>query len=123
MPGARPTISKRPLGSPNDGTGALNHAGSRARGSSREATSRGQSGQWRSGSVPEGTGLAAAGLARRLFSVLEIVVIGPRRHGGRALQELRGVMARLARGGALGRIATELGLQLHEVGEDVGLAA
>src|ERR1700761_1430766 len=99
MPGARPTISKRPLGSPNEGTGALNHVGSRARASSRKATSRGQSGQLRSGSVPEKTAPTAAGLARRLFSVLEIVLIGPRRHGGRALQELRGVMARLARGG------------------------
>src|ERR1700753_4293772 len=123
MPGARPTISKRPLGSPKEGTGALNQVGSRARASSRKETSRGQSGQSRSGSVPGRTALAGADGARRLVSVLEVVVIGPRRHGGRALQELRCVMARLARGGALGWIAAELGLQLDEVGEDVGLAA
>ena len=32
------------------------------------------------------------------------------------------MMARLARGRTFGRIAAELGLQFHEVGEDVGLA-
>src|SRR5258707_14239842 len=41
---------------------------------------------------------------------------------GRALQELRRVMTRLAEGRTLGGIAAELGLQLHQVGEDVGLA-
>ena len=39
------------------------------------------------------------------------------------MQELRRVMARLARGRALGRIAAQFGLQFDEVGEDVGLAA
>ena len=33
------------------------------------------------------------------------------------------MMTGFARGGALGRVAAELGLQLDEVGEDVGLAA
>jgi hypothetical protein len=58
----------------------------------------------------------------RTLSILEIVVITPRRHGGYALQELRRVMTRLARSGALGRIAADLGLPFHDVGEDVGLA-
>src|ERR1700704_1150898 len=51
-------------------------------------------------------------------SIIE-VVFAPRHRGGRALQELRGVMTRLARGRALGGIAAELGLQLHQIGEDV----
>src|ERR1700760_3066800 len=107
MPGARPTIRSRPSGSPNEGTGALNQSGSRARVSSRKLTSLGQSGQLRSGSVESGALPASAGLPC-LSLVLEVVVIGPRRHGGRALQELRRVMARLARGGGLGRVAGEL---------------
>jgi hypothetical protein len=44
------------------------------------------------------------------LSIVEIVVIAPRRRRGRTLQELRGVMARFARGRALGRIAADLGL-------------
>src|SRR5882762_2083877 len=48
---------------------------------------------------------------------VEIVVIVPRRRRGRALQELLGVIARFARSWALGRIAADLGLKFHEVGE------
>ena len=45
------------------------------------------------------------------LSIVEIVVIAPRRHrGGRALQELRRVITRFTRGRALGRIAAYLGL-------------
>src|ERR1700692_3668471 len=124
MPGARPTISNRPLGSPNDGTGELNHSGSRARAAWRKLTSLGQRGQLRAWSEPGRAVPASAGLScARLLLVLEIVVIGPRRHGGGALQELRRVMTRFARGGTFGRVAAELGLQLHQVGEDVGLTA
>src|ERR1700743_3959207 len=98
MPGASPTINSPPLGSPKEGTGELNHAGSRARASSRKATSLGQSGQLRSGSA-EGREAPPASAGRAAwFLVVEIVVIAPRRHGGRALQELRGMMARLSRG-------------------------
>src|ERR1700744_6737225 len=122
MPGARPTIRSRPWGSPNEGTGALNQVGSRPRASSRNPTSLGQSGQLRSGSAESRAVPASAGLPRPLVSVVEIVVIAPRRRGGGALQELRRVMARLARGGALGRVAAELGLQLDEIGEEGGLA-
>src|SRR3954471_4213325 len=108
--------------SPKGATGALCHNGSRARFAARKATRRGQSGQSRSGTRVRGWRLD------RAASLLE-VVIAPRRHRGRALEELRGVMASLAtlaavtRGGAFGRVAAELGLQLDEVGEDVGLAA
>src|SRR6202012_4344398 len=105
MPGARPTIRSRPRGSPNEGTGALNQVGSRTRASSRKPTSLGQSGQLRSGSVGSREVPASGGLPCPLASVVELVVIGPRRHGGGALQELRRVMARLARGGTLGRVA------------------
>src|SRR5436190_24139470 len=55
-------------------------------------------------------------------SIIEVVVFAPWYPGGRALQELRCVMARLARGRPFGRVAAKLGLQFHEVGEDVGLA-
>src|ERR1700680_1570282 len=123
MPGARPTINSVAPGSPNESTGELNQPGSRARACLRKSASRGQSGQSRSGT--RGTGAAPESCPRRAgsFSVLEFVVIGsPRRHGGRALQELRRVMTRLARGGALGGGAAELGLQLDQIGEDVGLA-
>src|SRR6202166_651544 len=121
MPGASPTISSRPFGSPNDGTGELNHSGSRTRAASRKLTSLGHSGQLRSGSEGgRGTPPAPAGRAGSL-SIVEIFVIAPRRHGGRALQELGRVMARLARGRTLGWIAAELGLQLHQIREDVGL--
>src|SRR3954468_12311906 len=107
--------------SPKGGTGALCHNGSRTRFASRKATRRGQSGQSRSGTSVSGWRLS------RAASLVE-VVIAPRRHRRRALEELRGMMARLAvtavtRGGAFGRVAAELGLQLDEVGEDVGLAA
>src|SRR5260370_14754166 len=119
-PGASPTISSAASGSPNDGTGELNHSGSRARAASRKPASLGQSGQLRSGSVRGRAAPASRGSPRAgSFSIVEIVVIGPRRHGGRALQELRRVMTWLARGRALGRIATELGLHLHQIGEDV----
>src|SRR5262245_8670649 len=123
MPGARPTISRRALMSPKGPTGALCHNGSRARFASRKATRRGQSGQSRSGTR---VGAGALRLDRPV-SLLE-VVIAPRRHRGRALQELRRVMTRLTiaavtGSGAFGWVAAELGLQLDEVGEDVGLAA
>src|ERR1700749_4009040 len=129
MPGARPTTSNRPLGSPNDGTGELNHSGSRARAASRKLTSLGQSGQLRSGAepgrgaLPARAGFRVGGLPCATFLILEVVVIGPRRHGGGALQELRRMMTRFARGGTLGRVAAELGLQLHQIGEDVSLTA
>src|SRR3984885_9472610 len=123
MPGARPTISSRPSGSPNAGTGELNHSGSRAHVASRKLTSLGHSGQLRSGSEGgSGTPPAPAGRAGSV-SIVEIVVIAPRRHGGRALQELRRVMTRLARGRTLGWIAADLGLQLHQIREDGGLTA
>src|ERR1700743_968635 len=102
MPGARPMIANAALGSPNDGTGELNHSGSRARASARNPASLGQSGQLRAGSVRRG---GAGGPRLGSLSLGEIVVIGPRRHGGRALQELRRVMTRFARGRALGGIA------------------
>src|SRR5260370_29452384 len=121
-PGARPTMSSRPPGSPNEGTGELNHSGSLARAASRKPASRGQSGQLRSGSVRARAAPGIGWPCARSFSIVEIVVIASRRHGGRALQELRRVMTRLARGRTLGWIAAELGLQLHQVGEDVGLA-
>src|ERR1700730_14512530 len=112
MPGARPTINSSASESPNGGTGALNQSGSRARAWALNSASRGHSRQSRSGSVMVATAL-----------LVEFFVIGPWRHGGRALQELRGVMTRLARGRALGRVAAELGLQFHQVGKDVGLPA
>src|ERR1700743_839131 len=117
MPGARPPIRSRPWGSPNEGTGALNQVGSRPRASSRKPTSLGQSGQLRSGSAESRAVPATAGLPRTLVAVVEIVVIAPRRRGGGALQELRRVMARLARGGTLGRGARELCLDITAVGE------
>src|SRR5580704_5437634 len=109
-PGARPTIRSRASESPNEGTGELNQLGSRIRAASRKPASLGQSGQLRSGSVRS---RAPAGGWRLAFSVslVEIVVIAPRRHRGGALQELRRVVARLARGRTLGRITAELGLQ------------
>src|SRR3984957_1784873 len=122
MPGASPTISSRPSGSPNGGTGELNQSGSRVRAASRKLTSLGHSGQLRSGSERgRGTPPAPAGPPGPR-PIVEIVVIAPRRHGGRALQELRRVMTRLPRGRTLGWIAAELGLQLHQIREDVGLA-
>src|SRR5882724_198690 len=102
MPGASPTINRRAFGSPNESTGALNQPGSRARVCARKSASLGHSGQLGSGRV--------AGATRLLL--VEIVIGGPWRHGGRALQELRSVMPRFARRRALGRIAAELGLQL-----------
>src|SRR5947209_16445623 len=112
MPGARPMMASRALRSPKEGTGALNQRGSRARLSLRKATSLGQSGQSRPGSVgsvpPDG--------ARAVGLVVEVVAIAPRRHGGRALQELRRVVARLTWGWAFRRVAAELGLQLDEIG-------
>src|SRR3954463_16835323 len=100
-------MSRRALTSPKGATGALCHNGSRARFASRKATRRGQNGQSRSGMRVGGWWLSRA-------SLLEIV-IAPRRHRGRALEELRGVVAGLAlaaiaRGGALGRIAAKLRL-------------
>src|SRR5271156_5623783 len=110
-------MSSCALGSPNEGTGALNHPGSLLRVSSRKATSRGQSGQSRSGSQRGGAAAPDAGS----LLLFEIVVIAPWRHGGGAMQELRRVMTRLARGRTFGGIAAELGLQLYKVGENVGL--
>jgi hypothetical protein len=48
--------------------------------------------------------------------------IVPRRRRGRALQDSRREMVRFARSRTLGRIAADLGLKFHEVGEDIGLA-
>src|SRR5882757_6420576 len=122
MPGARPTISSAASGSPNDGTGALNQSGWRARIDWRNSSSLGQSWQLGSGAV------AALAVTRRplaggTFSILEIFVIAPRRHRGGALQELRRVMTGFAGGRAFRRIASELGLQLHQIGEDIRLPA
>src|SRR5258708_32916415 len=54
-------------------------------------------------------------------SIIE-VVFAPWSLRVRALQELRRVVTRLARGRALGRIGAELGLQVHQVCEDVDLS-
>src|SRR6185312_14048013 len=99
-------MSRRPLESPNEGTGELNQSAWRARVASRNAASLGHSGQFRSGTVSAADARQVAG-AR---SVVEIVFIAPRRHRGRALQELRSMMTRLSRSRTLGGIATELGL-------------
>ena len=56
------------------------------------------------------------------LSIVEILVVAPRRHRSRALREFRRVITRLTRSRALGRIAAYLGLYFHQVGEDVGLA-
>jgi hypothetical protein len=65
-------------------------------------------------------------------SVFEIVVVRGTRacplRNGAALQELRGVLARLAwfaafARAALGRVAADLGLQLDDIEEDIGLPA
>src|SRR5260370_5296507 len=48
-------------------------------------------------------------------SIIEGVVIALRRPGGRALQELRRVVTRLARGRALGRVAPERGFQFPQL--------
>src|SRR5882724_3931734 len=112
MPGARPTINSCAVGSPNDSTGALYQPGSRARICARKLASRGQSGQLRSGTAGEVAALAISATSELpgAFSIVEIVVAGAaRRHGGRALQKLWRVMARLARRGTLGGIAAELG--------------
>jgi len=116
IPGASPTIRSRALRSPKESTGALYQVGCLVRVCSRNYTNLGQSGQLRSGSAGGGTPTAASVL------LVEIVFTAARSHGRRALQELRRVMARFARGGAFGRIAAELGLQFDQVGEDVGLA-
>src|SRR6185437_1992753 len=118
----RPTINSRPSGSPNDGTGALNQPGSRARAAARKLTRRGQRGQSGPGWVGERASPAGAGSLPLSASIVKIVVAAPRRHRGRTVQELRGVMARLARRRTLGGIAAKLGLQFHQIGEDVGLA-
>jgi hypothetical protein len=44
------------------------------------------------------------------LSIVELVVIAPRRHRGRTLQELRRLIARFARSRALGGIAADFGL-------------
>src|SRR5665647_1567615 len=59
---------------------------------------------------------------RPALSIFEVVVIALWRYCNRTLQELRGVMAQLARSRALRRITGDLRLQFHEVDEDVGLA-
>ena len=74
------------------------------------------------GLVLDCTCLSYAGGVAASLSIVEIVVIVPRRRRGRALEELWGVIARFARSWALGRIAADLGLKFHEVGEDIGLA-
>ena len=56
------------------------------------------------------------------LSIVEILVVAPRRHRSRALREFRRVITRLTRSRALGRIAAYLGLYFCQVGEDVGLA-
>src|SRR6202030_3323371 len=118
IPGARPTITSLPFWSPKPGTGALNQSGSRARLALRKSASLGQSAQSRSGSVSARRTPPGAEAAL----VVEVVAIAPRRHAGRTLQELRSVMARLAGGRPLGRVAAQLGLQFNQIGEDVGLA-
>lgn len=58
-------------------------------------------------------------------SIVDNLGFAPSGRSG-ARQELRGLvagLAALARGRALGRVAAELGLQFHQVGEDIGLAA
>src|SRR3954447_4558345 len=116
-PGASPMINSRARSSPNEGTGELNQPGSRARAASRKAASRGHSGQLREGSASQPAASIGAGAAS--FSVVEIVVIAAWRRSGGALQELRLMMTRLARRRTLRRIAAELGLQFHQVGEHV----
>src|SRR5665213_3521312 len=120
MPGARPMIASRASGSPKEGTGELNQPGSRRRVAWRKATSLGQSGQSRSGSVRDRS--ASGWPPAVLSSIVEIVVIAPRRHRGGPPQELRRVVTRLARGRALGGVAAELRLQFDQIGEDIGLA-
>src|SRR5271169_1284701 len=123
MPGASPTIRSRACASPKDDTGALNQAGSFARACARKSASLGQSRQSRSGSVFSSVAGGTWPFAAR-FSLVEVfIAAAPRRHGRRALQELRRMMAWLARRRTLGRIAAELRLQLHEIGKDVGLTA
>src|SRR5262249_37162984 len=110
-------MSSRALRDPNEPTGALNHDGSRSLQSSRKPLRRGQRGQSRP-RLPDASDIWEC-------SVFEVVVVIDRRGGARTLrcrrtlQELRGMAfaARLARfaGGALGRIATDLRLQLDDV--------
>jgi hypothetical protein len=54
--------------------------------------------------------LTTADKASSALSIVKVVVIAPRRHRSRTLQELRRVMTRFARSRALGRIAADLGL-------------
>src|SRR6516165_3870363 len=127
MPGASPTIRTRAFGSPKDDTGALNQSGSFARACARKSASRGHSRQLRSGSVARsvagGTWPFTLPLAC-CFSIVEVfIATASRRHGRRALQELRRMMPWLARRRTLGRIAAELRLQLYEIGKDVSLPA
>jgi hypothetical protein len=74
------------------------------------------------GLVLDCTCLSHAGGVAASLSIVEIVVIVPRRRRGRALQDSRREMVRFARGWTLRRIAADLGLKFHEVGEDIGLA-
>src|SRR5918993_4392820 len=134
MPGARPTMRSRASRDPNEGTGALNQPGSRARRPSRKVTRRGQRGQSRGGSTAAMVSLAIQS-SDRLFFVVEVLAGTARggrctgRRSGAALQELRRVLAALVAAfrplarSALGRIAADLRLQLDEVDEDVGLPA
>ena len=75
------------------------------------------------GSKNENGHAARSLVSKASRSIIQVVVFAPWWPGGRALQELRRMMARLARGRTLGRIAAELGLQFHQIGEDVCLAA
>src|SRR5579859_2991454 len=58
---------------------------------------------------------------KRAALVVEVFGIAPRGQRGRPLQELRGMMARFAGRWAFRRVASELGLQLDKVGENVSL--
>src|SRR5262245_18938400 len=136
MPGASPTISSRAESGPKAGTGALNQSGCSCRKFWRNICSRGQSGQSRAGVDAGVDNAPGIGASRRDENglVFEIVVVsagtGALRRGA-TLQELRCVrggmtrlapFARLTRR-ALGRIASNLRLQLDDVEEDIGLPA
>ncbi len=108
----------------------MNQCGSRARISSRNATSRGHSGQSRPGSDSRATGRETGPAddrrLSRVTSVVELFLIAPGRYrAGAALQELRRVprLAMIARSRALRRVAAQLGLQFDQIGKHIRLPA
>src|SRR5436190_24343237 len=112
-------MRSRAVRGPKEGTGALNQVGSRRRQSARNALRRGQREQFRPG-LPDSPVIGSG-------SIVEVVIVGsagagPLRSSG-SLQELWCMplarLARLARlaGGALGRVAADLGLQFDNVEE------